>query len=146
MKNDNPDEEKTSDQWRGKRYICLARQSDDSEGTTSTEAQLELLHAEGQQRGMVHVDDIVLAGVSGSMPGKRDDLDQLLERKREHDDFDVLLIQRMDRLTRSGGSHGFWVEHECEKVGIELLFTDDDIPEAGPYSGLIKAAKFRHGA
>jgi len=130
------------DERQGKRYICLARQSDDSEGTTSTEAQLELLHAEGQKRGMVHVDDVVLAGVSGSMPGKRDDLAQILERKRQRDDFDVLLVQRMDRLTRSGGSHGFWVEHECEKAGIELLFADDDVPEDGPYSGLIKAAKF----
>jgi hypothetical protein len=34
--NTNPNE-----RWNGKRYICLVRQSDDSQGTTSTAAQLD---------------------------------------------------------------------------------------------------------
>ena len=64
-----------------KRYICLVRASDTSEGTTSTEAQLELLKEYGQRMGMHFVDEIVLNGVTGSLPGKREDLSGLLARK-----------------------------------------------------------------
>ncbi|MFA9478972.1 recombinase family protein [Phycisphaerales bacterium AB-hyl4] len=80
---------------------------------------------------MVLVDEIILKGVSGSLPGKRDDLPQLLERKRSADDYDVLLVQRLDRLTRGGTSHGFWIDHEFEKAGITILATGDDLPEDG---------------
>lgn len=51
------------DQWRGRRYICLVRQSSDADGATSTEAQLQWLHSEGDRRGMIRVDDVVLEGV-----------------------------------------------------------------------------------
>ncbi|MFA9480446.1 recombinase family protein [Phycisphaerales bacterium AB-hyl4] len=121
-----------SDRWRGKRFICSVRQSDDSEGTTSTEAQLKWLHEEGRQRGMIHVDDIVLNGVTGSLPGKRQDLPDLIERKRTKDDFDVLMVQRLDRLTRGGSQHGNWFLFECTRVGIELLCPGDNLPEDGP--------------
>jgi DNA invertase Pin-like site-specific DNA recombinase len=124
-----------------KRYICLVRASDTSEGTTSTEAQLELLKEYGQRMGMHFVDEIVLNGVTGSLPGKREDLSGLLARKREKDDYDVVILQRLDRLTRGGSAHGFWFEHECRCVGVELVFVGDDIPE-GRYANLIKVAKY----
>lgn len=130
------------EKWRGKRFIILVRQSDDSEGTSSTEAQLHWLRTEGERLGMVLVDEVILSGVTGSLPGKRDDLHQLLDRKRTHDDFDVLLVQRLDRLTRGGTSHGFWIDHEFEKAGVTIRVVGDDLPEDGPYSGLIKAAKY----
>ncbi|MFA9478037.1 recombinase family protein [Phycisphaerales bacterium AB-hyl4] len=130
------------DKWRGLRFIILVRQSDDSQGSTSTEAQLQWLRAEGERLGMVLVDEIILNGVTGSLPGKRDDLPQLLDRKRDQDDFDVLVVQRLDRLTRGGTSHGFWIDHEFEKAGITILATGDDLPEDGRYGGLIKAAKY----
>jgi hypothetical protein len=41
-----------------KRYICLVRASDTSEGTTSTEAQLTYLNEYGQRMGMVYVDQV----------------------------------------------------------------------------------------
>lgn len=126
---------------QGKRYIALARASDTSDGTTSTEAQLALLHQYAQANGMVRVDEIVLDGVTGSMPGKRGDLDALLARKAQKDDFDLLIVQRLDRLTRSGSDHGFWIEHQCKRAGIELVVVGDDIPE-GRYASLIKVAKY----
>ena len=125
----------------GKRYICLVRASDASEGTTSTEAQLELLRAYGDRMGMVFIDKIVLDGVTGSLPGKREDLSGLLDRKRQQNDFDYIVLQRLDRLTRGGSAHGFWFEHECSRVGLRLLFVGDDIPE-GRYANLIKVAKY----
>lgn len=126
---------------QGKRYICLARASSDAEGTTSTEAQLATMNAHVQSLGMIFVENIALNGVTGSMPGRREDLRALLERKKTTNDFDVLVLQRLDRLTRSGSGHGFWFEHECKCVGIQLLVVGDDIPE-GPYANLIKVAKY----
>lgn len=127
--------------YTGKRYIASVRASDDTEGTTSTKAQLAMLHAESAKLKMVRVDEVILDGVTGSMPGKRDDMVQLIDRKREKNDFDVLVIQRLDRVTRGGPKHGFWFEHECTRAGIELLIVGDDIPN-GPYSSMIRAAKY----
>lgn len=127
---------KNTERRRG--FICLVRQSDASEGTTSTEAQLAWMHAEGERRGLTHVADIVLAGITGSLPGKRDDLKQLLERR----DYDVLLVQRCDRLTRGGSDHAAWFHHEAAKAGITVIYPGEDIPEDGSYRGMILAAKF----
>ena len=127
--------------YKGKRYIALARASAATQGTTSTQAQLAMLHENAKARGMTLAAEIVLDGVSGSMPGKRQDMADLLRRKREDNDFDVLIIRRMDRLTRSGSGHGFWFEHECKRAGIELLVVDDDIPQ-GRHASLIKAARY----
>lgn len=125
----------------GKRFICMLRQSDASEGAASVAAQLIYLVDEGKRRGMTYVDKVSLEGLTGSMPGKRHDLTALICRKKEKDDFDVLLIQRIDRLTRSGPKHGMWFEHECTCAGISVLFVGDDIPE-GRYSSLIKVVKY----
>lgn len=125
----------------GKRYICLVRASDASEGTTSTEAQLALLREYGDRMGMIFIDKIALDGVTGSLPGKRHDLQALLDRKRQQNDFDFVVLQRLDRLTRGGSAHGFWFEHECSRVGLRLLFVGDDIPD-GRYANLIKVAKY----
>lgn len=127
--------------YRGKRYITLVRVSDDSSDNSSIDAQIKLLRDHAAGLGMVHVDNKVLSGVTGSMPGKRVDLSELIERKRKDNDFDVLLVQRLDRLTRGGSNHGFWVEQELQRAGIHLLVTSDDIPE-GSYSSLIKVAKY----
>ena len=53
----------------------------------------------------------------------------------------MVILQRLDRLTRGGSAHGFWFEHECRCVGVELVFVGDDIPE-GRYANLIKVAKY----
>lgn len=123
------------------RYICLVRASNDADGTTSTEAQLQYLRNYCDRKGMVYVDEVVLNGVTGSMPGRRDDLQALLDRKVQKDDFDVIVIQRLDRLTRGGSDHGFWFEHECKRVGLKILFPGDEIPD-GRYSTLIKVTKY----
>ena len=124
-----------------KRYICLVRVSDASEGTSSTEAQLTYLKEYAQRMGMIFVDEVVLNSVTGSLPGKRPDLQGLIDRKREKNDFDFVLVQRLDRLTRGGSDHGFWIEHECKKVGLRIIFVGDDIPD-GRYANLIKVAKY----
>jgi hypothetical protein len=121
--------------------VCLVRASNVSDGTTSTEAQLAMLCEYCDRMGMIYVDKVVLDGVTGSLPGRRQDLQALLDRKREKNDFDFVVLQRLDRLTRGGSAHGFWFEHECSRAGIRLLFVGDDIPD-GRYANLIKVAKY----
>ena len=71
---DNGDDER----WRGKRYLCLARQSNDAEGTTSTQAQLKWMRKESDGLGMHHAgDDYALEGVTGALPGRRKDLQEI---------------------------------------------------------------------
>jgi len=126
----------------GKRYINLVRCSTDQQTETSIPAQLDLLNEFAATRGMIHVDDVILDGVSGSKPGNRDDLQALIERKKQRHDFDVLLVQTEDRLTRGGAGHGAWMQHELERHGIELVFASSDAPE-GPYAPIIRSLKFQ---
>jgi DNA invertase Pin-like site-specific DNA recombinase len=128
--------------YTNKRYIALVRASDATEGTTSTQAQLAMLHARAAELKMIPMAEIILDGVTGSMPGKRTDMDELLRRKKEQNDFEVLVVQRLDRLTRSGPNHGAWFEYECQRAGIRLLIVGDDIPE-GRYAATIKSLKYQ---
>jgi hypothetical protein len=127
--------------YTGKRYIAQVRASDTAEGTQSTQAQLAMLHAAAEAVKMVWVDDIVLDNLTGSMPGKREDMTDLIQRKRTKNDFDVLVVQRFDRVTRSGCEHGFWFQHELTRAGIHLYVVGDDVPQ-GPYANLITVAKY----
>lgn len=127
--------------YTGKRYVALVRASDATEGNTSTQAQLAMLHERAASLKMTRAGEIVLDGVTGSMPGKRQDMADLIGRKHRDNDFDVLVVQRLDRLTRSGSQHGFWFEYELERAGIHLHVVGDDIPE-GRYASLIKVAKY----
>ena len=97
LNNNNP--------FAGKRYIALVRASDDTQGDSSTLAQLDWMHGEGRRLEMPHVGDEIVSGVTGSLPGRRQDLERLLRRRAEQRDFEVLLIQRCDRLSRGGGAH-----------------------------------------
>ena len=81
----------------GKRYINLVRCSTDQQTETSIPAQLDLLNAFGAARSMLYVADVILDGVSGSKPGNRDDLQELIDRKIQKNDFDVLLVQTEDQ-------------------------------------------------
>ncbi len=128
--------------YTGKRYIASVRVSNDTDGTTSTQAQLAMLHEKAAELKMVCVGENILNGVTGSMPGRRDDMEQLIRRKKESNDFDVLIIQRLDRLTRSGPNHGSWFEHECARAGIHLWIVGDDICQ-GPYATVIKSMKYQ---
>src|SRR5688572_21055309 len=100
--------------WEGSRYICLVRQSNDDDGDDSVLAQMKYLRAECDGDGMAYVDKIVLEGVTGSLPARREHYKKLIKRKLEKDDFDTLVVQKMDRATRGGGDFGIWLETELK--------------------------------
>src|SRR5689334_17972941 len=95
---------------RGRRFVAIVRCSTAGQAETSIPDQLAVIRNFANRYGMVEVDVIELAGVSGSIPGNREDLQALLDRKRDRDDFEVLLLQDTTRLTRGGSMHGMKTE------------------------------------
>lgn len=99
----------------------MVRCSTNEQADTSTEDQRQLLNVFAKDNEMIHAgEDIVLDGVTGSVPGARSDIDAIIRRKAERDDFDVLLVQDSSRLTRSGPDHGGHVRHVLAAAGIEV--------------------------
>jgi DNA invertase Pin-like site-specific DNA recombinase len=130
----------------GKRYINLVRCSSDMQTETSIPDQLKLLNAFAAKNGMVHAgndgDDHQLANISGSKPGNREELQKIIDRKISKNDFDVLLVQSEDRLTRSGTKHAFWYEYELISHGIEIVYAASDVPDC-PFSDFLQMMKFQ---
>jgi DNA invertase Pin-like site-specific DNA recombinase len=133
--------EMSESNYQGKRYICLVRASHGTE-EISTDAQLKMLRAAADEKGMIFAGAKIVDGLTGSLPGKRKDLEELLELKRTKNNFEVLVIQLCDRLTRGGLKHGFWFEWECQRLGLDLMFVGDDIPN-GEHADLVKFIKYQ---
>jgi hypothetical protein len=113
----------------GKRYIALARCSTKGQADTSIEDQLRVINAYARTHEMIFVDSIRLEGVTGSVPGARSDIDELIARKNDRDDFEVVVVHDTTRLTRSGPLHAANIRYQLAAAGIELVFAADDIPE-----------------
>lgn len=128
----------------GKRYIALARCSTAGQADTSIPDQLTLLTAFADEHAMIHVADVILDGVSGSVPGARKDIDQIVHRKKTLNDFDVLLVQDTTRFTRGGVGHGNKLEYELNAAGIQVVFVTDNIVE-GDFAGLHKSVLYLSG-
>lgn len=125
----------------GKRYINLVRCSSSKQADTSLVDQLALLNDYAARHGMTHVDDVLVDGVSGSIPGARHDFDKLIQRKETREDFDVVLLQDTSRLTRAGNEHGAKVEYDFQAAGIEVVYVAEDVPE-GEFAGVFKSLRF----
>jgi DNA invertase Pin-like site-specific DNA recombinase len=90
---------KDTNEYAGRRYLCQIRCSTNQQVETSIPDQVKLLRAFGDQHDMTYVDSVILEGVTGSVPGARNDIEQIIRRKKTADDFDVLLVQDVSRLT-----------------------------------------------
>jgi hypothetical protein len=129
---------------QGKRYIALVRCSSAAQSDTSIDAQNAIVAAFARENGMVCVGTVELAGVSGSVPGIRTDIDQLIERKRQQEDFDVVLLQDATRFTRSGPAHGMKLLYDLRAAGLEVVFVKDDLP-AGDLGDVMRGLQFFSG-
>jgi hypothetical protein len=129
---------------QGKRYVALVRCSSTAQSDTSIHAQEELLAAFARENGMFCAGTVELAGVTGSVPGIRSDIDRLIERKRQGDDFEVVLLQDATRFTRSGPAHGLKLLYELRAAGLEVVFVKDDLP-AGDLGDVMRGLQFFSG-
>ncbi|MEM6552580.1 MAG: recombinase family protein [Planctomycetota bacterium] len=121
-------------------YINTIRCSNLSQSDTSPDGQKAVNDAWSLSEGMVFVDDFFAEGVSGSQTFNREDIEALLSRKRERNDFNAIVVFELSRLTRGGTRHGLSVEDRLRKAGIRLLSSTDNIPD-GPEGDLIKSVK-----
>jgi hypothetical protein len=122
---------------QGKRFVGLLRCSTIGQADTSIDDQRRLLDAYAREHGLVAVDYVALEGVSGSLPGNRGDIQQLITRKQANDDFDILLVQDTSRFTRAGTQHAQRLESELNAVGVEVVYASNAIP-TGKVGDLVK--------
>jgi hypothetical protein len=125
----------------GRRYINLLRCSSHKQSDTSPDGQKEVNDAYCAFQKMTWAgDDIFAEGVSGSQTFNREDIAEILYRKKTKNDFDTVVVFEYARATRGGIRHGNVVEDELRKAGIELISSTELIPD-GPAGDLIKAVK-----
>lgn len=129
---------------QGKRYIELTRCSSAGQADTSIDAQHALVEQFARENGMIRAGVVELAGVSGSIPGIRTDIDQIIRRKREQDDFEVVLLQDSTRFTRAGTVHGMKLLFDLRTAGLEVVFVQDDLPD-GELGDVLRSMKFYAG-
>ena len=112
----------------GRRYIAYARCAARDGSAAKLELQIQLIHRFGKQRAMRCVDEVRLSGVSGATSALRSDLRALLARKRDRDDFDVLIVEDLARLTRAGIAGISEITAEFEKCGVRILCLTEPWP------------------
>jgi Recombinase/Resolvase, N terminal domain len=127
--------------YAGRKYLCLARCSTAQQAGTSIPDQLKLLRAFGEEQEMQYIDSVSLDGVTGSVPGARTEIQEIIDRKKSLDDFDTLVLQDMSRFTRSGAEHGMKLEYDLNAAGIDVIYVADRLPE-GEHASIVKAVGF----
>jgi hypothetical protein len=116
--------ETASQDYRGKRYIAYARCASPEGAAANLQDQIRRIRRFGDSLDMRCADEVRLAGVSGISPPFRDDLRRLLKRKRQRNDFDVLVMLDYARLTRTRCASGAEIEAEFAEMNVEIVFID----------------------
>lgn len=110
---------------RGKRYIAYARCASSEGAEVKLERQIRAIHRFADRLSRRCVGEVRLSGISAGPPALRTDLLELLARKREQNDFDVLAVEDFARLTRGQSSQGLDVEDEFAKCGVRIVCLKD---------------------
>lgn len=121
----------TNPKLLNKRAIVLKRCSTDSQIATSINNQNISVEKTIADNNITVVKEFDLPGVTGSIPGARQDINQILDLKKGGLDFDLLILPNTDRFTRAGQGHGHRILYDLEGEQIvvyfvaENLFSDD---------------------
>lgn len=118
-----------NEELRGKAYIAYARCAAADGSAPKLNEQIRLIRRFGDALGMRCADEIRLAGISGWLPALRPDLRELLARKRERDDFDVLIMEDFARLTRTGIEEGMAIRSEFAHSGVQIVLLSEAAPD-----------------
>jgi hypothetical protein len=88
--------------------------------------QTSWLRDVSDENGMIYVDELQEAlGVSQTT--NRPDIDYLIRRKMERNDFEVVLVQDLSRLTRGGVEHGLELYFKFKALGIFIMSIVDGL-------------------
>lgn len=119
------------EKFRDRGAITLLRVSSSAQAEYSILQQKALTEQFMTKWGIRHHNTIELPGVSGSIPGNRQDIDEIIARKKRGEDFDLLIVLDSTRLTRAGGYHIQQIEADLEDAGIEIIYVNDPTPAPG---------------
>ncbi len=109
---------------RGKRYIAYARCACGVGATKKLREQIRLVRQFGNSLKMHCVDEVRLVA-SGWLPAMRPDLRRLLARKRQKDDYDVLVMEDLARLTRVVPDGIDEIEGRFRRYGVQIVYVSE---------------------
>ncbi|HZZ41643.1 MAG TPA: recombinase family protein [Tepidisphaeraceae bacterium] len=112
---------------KGARCVVLKRCSSPPQVETSIANQGRTVEFCAAANDLKIVWEKPLEGVSGSIPGNRQDIDEIIARKRRLNDFTLLVIQDVTRFTRAGLGHGQKLLYELRAAGITVYFVAEDL-------------------
>ena len=115
-----------SSPYAGRRAIIWVRQSTKEQSDSSCDDQAAVIAAFAKQHGIEIIDRVTLDGVSGSSSKVGEQIDEIIRRKQLRDDFDLLIVQDLSRLTRGGVVTGNHLQYRLAEAGIELLSAHDE--------------------
>lgn len=127
---------------QGRRAFILKRCSSNSQVGTSIRNQDLGLEQLLTENGVIIVRQKDLAGVTGSVPGARDDIDEIIRLKREGLDFDLLILPNTDRFTRTGSLHGNSILWDLEGEGITVYFAAENLWSDDRYHQMLLSMMF----
>jgi hypothetical protein len=116
-----------ADKIWGQRCMVLKRCSSGPQIATSITNQRKTTEQAIREHELVVVDEVDLEGVTGSIPGNRDDIDRIITRKKTYNDFKILVVQDATRFTRAGQGHGQKLLYELRAVGILVYFVAEEL-------------------
>jgi hypothetical protein len=106
--------------------MALLRCSTLGQKKDSIPQQASWLRDFADENQMIYVGEIQESlGVSQTQ--NRPDIDYLMQRKRQFNDFDTILVQDLSRLTRGGLEHGLKLYFEFQVVGLQILSIVDGL-------------------
>ena len=110
----------------GRKCFALVRCSTKPQAGNSLPQQSSWLQDFADEHQMAYVGQLQEAfGVS--QVESRPDINALLNRKRDFDDFDTVLVQDLSRLTRGGLEHGLSIYFEFRHAGIQIVSITDGL-------------------
>ncbi len=118
----NTTEKRAKDPLRGRRYIAYARCASPEDAERQLQDQVRRIQEFGDGRDMKCVGEVRLAGVNGCVPVMRPDLRELLDRKRQRDDYDVLIMVDYARLTRARPESSLEIENAFGQCGVRIVY------------------------
>lgn len=105
----------------------LRRSSTAAQADTSNTNQARTVDQILKLHQMQVVHEIDLKGVSGSLPGNRTDVNEIIAAKQRLDNFDYLILPSADRFTRAGSLHGLKLLWDLAAAGITVYFVKEDL-------------------
>jgi len=111
--------------WEGRHAILLVRASTGKQ-KVSVEQQEENMRAFCAREGIIVIAVIGKAGQSGSKTWDRQDIEEILTRKRSNNDFDLVVAYDSERFTRGGNNHFKSVETQFIEADLDLIYSTEE--------------------